>query len=54
MMQTTSIAINTISKNDQLDVVYADISKAFNIAPHKKLINKLSILRFSKPLLRIK
>lgn len=52
-LQTTSIAIDTLAKGKQLDVVYVDMSRAFGIVPHNILITKISMMGMSKPLLKI-
>lgn len=48
-----NIAIDTIANNNQLDIVYADMSRAFDIVAHYTLLRKLADMEFSKPLLRI-
>lgn len=49
LLQTTSLAIDTISKGQQLDIVYVDMSRAFDVVPHDILIMKLSTMGLSKP-----
>lgn len=53
LMHTTSMALDAIANQNQLDIVYADMSRAFDVVPHHILIQKLSKFGLSKALLRL-
>ena len=51
LVQITDIIANSINKNEQVDVIYFDLSAAFDMVDHRILLRKLSNMGLSPNLL---